>query len=315
MPLDHYVSQVHLKNFYSPKLGRMMYAIHKNNFKKHPTNAAAVCRTENGSTNLYLEDVRLVERFLESIEPKYNTAINKLVNDQIDVECIYVIAGFVAYILTCSPTGMRIKSEYLKALVEETTKVADKQGLFPALPSVLASESLTQLMKNGEITIDIDPKYPQAIGIGYILHFIKTFGNSDWEILINPYDENAFFTSDFPVAIEETGNVQIKNRIIPLSPNLAIRIKSFRSLATEQNDFLFRNFRYLIKHMSRKQVNYINRLIVRCADNMIFYRDDYDWITRFVEKNALFRIETKIHKIPQGKGVVILTSEEVIRIK
>lgn len=88
MPLDHYVSQVHLKNFYSLKLKCLMYAIRKSDLKSFPTNSDSVCRIESGSTNLYLQDVRAIEGFLKGIEPKYNTAIRKLAENQIDAECI-----------------------------------------------------------------------------------------------------------------------------------------------------------------------------------------------------------------------------------
>jgi hypothetical protein len=39
MPLDHYVSQVHLKNFNSVALGELMYAIRKSDLKKFVTKA------------------------------------------------------------------------------------------------------------------------------------------------------------------------------------------------------------------------------------------------------------------------------------
>ena len=177
MPLDHYVSQVYLKNFYSLKLKCLMYAIRKNNLKLFQTNSESVCRIENGSTNLYLNDVRSIESFLKGIEPKYNTAIKKLSENKIDAECIYVIAGFVAYVLTCSLAGMRIKSEYLKSMVEEVNQMADKQNLFPALPPELVGESLSQLRKDVKVNVDIDHKYPQAIGINSILSVTNMFGN------------------------------------------------------------------------------------------------------------------------------------------
>jgi hypothetical protein len=34
MALDHYVSQVHLKNFYSPAMAGLMYAIRKSDLKR-----------------------------------------------------------------------------------------------------------------------------------------------------------------------------------------------------------------------------------------------------------------------------------------
>jgi hypothetical protein len=51
MPLDHYVSQVHLRKFYSPVLGDRMYAIRKSNLKAFTPNSQSVCRIEDGSTN------------------------------------------------------------------------------------------------------------------------------------------------------------------------------------------------------------------------------------------------------------------------
>ena len=134
MSLDHYVSQVHLKNFYSPLLRNLLYAIRKDDLKAFTTTSKAVCRIEEGSTNLYLSEQRAIEEFLQNIEPKYNSVINKVFSGQIDVECIYVIAGFVAYVLTCSPAGMRIQSDPLKNMVEETASILESQGLIPPPP-------------------------------------------------------------------------------------------------------------------------------------------------------------------------------------
>ena len=60
MPLDHYVSQVHLKNFHSPKLGEMLYAMRKPDMKAFPCRTKDVCRIEEGSTNDYLTEPRAI---------------------------------------------------------------------------------------------------------------------------------------------------------------------------------------------------------------------------------------------------------------
>lgn len=123
MPLDHFIPQVYLKNFYSPKLGKLMYAIRKSDLKAFTPDAKSVCRIEDGSTNKFLKESRLVEEFLKGIEPKYNKALSHILNDNIDPECIYVISGFVAYIISCSPTLMRIQSMYLREIVEDTHRL------------------------------------------------------------------------------------------------------------------------------------------------------------------------------------------------
>ena len=203
MPLDHYVPQVHLKNFYSPKLGNLMYAMRKSDLKSFTPDAKSVCRIDDGSTNQYLREDRIIEEFLKEIEPKYNKAVSKLETNNIDSECIYTIAGFISYIVTCSPTGMRISSVPLKETVEETSRILDSLKALPSPPPSLGG-SLTELFNEGKLEINVDPKYPQAIGITSILSLISMFGNFTWDILINSFEDSPFLTSDFPVAIEET---------------------------------------------------------------------------------------------------------------
>ncbi len=108
MALDHYVSQVHLRNFYSPMLGQHMHAMRKSDLKSFPCNSRSVCRIEEGSTNAYLISDRAIEEFLLDVEPKYNASIINLRDNKIDRECIHAIAGFVAYVACCAPAAMRI---------------------------------------------------------------------------------------------------------------------------------------------------------------------------------------------------------------
>ena len=123
--LDHYVSQVHLKKFYSPVLGERMYAIRKSDLKCFTPNSKGVCGIHDGSTNAYLREDRAIEEFLKTIEPNYNSALEKLIAGKIDGDCIYTISGFVAYVTTCSPGGMRIHSGPLKSTVEVAAAVMD----------------------------------------------------------------------------------------------------------------------------------------------------------------------------------------------
>jgi hypothetical protein len=111
-----------------------LYALRKSDLKKFTPNSKAICGINDGSTNAYLKNDRAIEDFLKTIEPNYNSSIEKLISKRIDNECIYTIAGFIAYIFTCSPAGMRIRSEPLKSLVESTASVMDSRGLLPPPP-------------------------------------------------------------------------------------------------------------------------------------------------------------------------------------
>src|SRR5829696_2258688 len=102
MALDHYISQVHLKQFYSPALGELMYATKKSDLKSFRCNSKSVCRIEENSTNAYLLQDRAIEDFLLSVEPKYNSSLAKLRSGEIDGECIAAISGFVAFVSCCA---------------------------------------------------------------------------------------------------------------------------------------------------------------------------------------------------------------------
>ena len=290
MAFDHYVSQVHLRKFYSPKLGNRMYAIRKQDLKAFTPDASSVCRIEEGNTNPFLSEARVIEEFLKTVEPAYNSAVEKLQSDKIDGDCIYVIAGFIAYVLTCSPAAMRLHSAPMKHMIEETARALDSEDNIPQPPAELAERNFTELLDSGLITVQVAPKYPQAVGTASIISRINAFGNFKWEILVNTVEDSPFFTSDFPVAVEKTANFQILNWIIPLAPNLAIRICPDFEYDRQQTDFSFTGFRRAICHLNRQEVMYINRLLVQCAETTVFFRDDYEWVPGFVKEYAGFRL-------------------------
>ena len=313
MPLDHYVSQVHLRKFYSPVLGDRMYAMRKGDLKTFTPNSKVVCGINDGSTNAYLQNDRAIEEFLNVIEPKYDAALDMLKTKKINTECIYTIAGFVAYVYACSPGGMRINSEPLKKQLENSAYELDAKGGFSPPPPALGGENLTELLRSGSIAFVIDPKFPQAISIANILKQTALLGNFNWEILRNDIDSSPFFTSDFPVAIEESDDPRTLNKIVPLAPNLAIRVIPDRTFDKSRADFTFANFSNHSRKVNRQEVMKINRLIVRCAEEIVFYRDDYPWVQPFIAKNRYYRIEASTREITTQLGKVSFLAQKVVQ--
>ncbi len=302
-----------MKNFYSPALGDRMYAIRKTDLRLFKPNAKAVCGINDGSTNAYLRGDRAIEEFLKTIEPRYNAALGKLIAKQIDHECIYTIAGFVAFVITCSPAGMRIQSGPLKSLVESRATMLDAQGLMPPSLPALGGSNLTDLLRSGAVEITIDRKFPQAIGINSILEMTASFGNFKWEIWYNNFDDSPFFTSDFPVAIENTEDPDIINRIVPLAPNLAVRIRPDREInKNDRTDPAFTNFRCCFRKVSHQELVKLNCLIVRCAEDTVFYRDDHPWVQPFIAKNRHYRIEPRTHELTTPTGTQLVFTQTVV---
>ena len=249
---------------------------------------------------------------MKTIEPNYNAALDKLSTGGIDTECIYTIAGFVAYVISCSPAGMRIGSGPLKSTVETTAAILEARGVLPSPPPQLGDTTLPELLRDGAVDITIDPKYPQAIGISSILACTATFGNFKWEILHNDFTDNPFFTSDFPVAIEKTDDPRILNRVVPLAPDIALRIRPDLTLDRGRSDFSSANFGYRSRKVGRKELVKLNCLIVRCAEDSVFFRDDYPWVRPFVTKNRHYRIEPQTHKLTTPTGTLLVSTQRVV---
>ena len=50
----------------------------------------------------------------------------------------------------------------------------------------------------------------------------------------------------------------------------------------------------------------------RCAEDLIFFRDDRDWIEGFVSKNRRYRIEPVTHKLPHGTGHLLVSTDRIL---
>jgi hypothetical protein len=308
VPLDHFVSQVHLRNFYSPALGKRMHALRKSDLKYFCPDSLSVCRVEHGSTNPYLTDERAIEEFLRDIEPKYNRAVEAFSIGNPGRDAVYVLSGFVAYVLSCSPAGMRINSEPFRSSLEETGRILDARGEIGTPPAELGATSLRDLFNRKLARVEVDPKYPQAVGIASIHRMTNTFGNFGWEVLINRHADSPYFTSDFPVTIEPTADPRIIKRIVPLSPTVAVRLHPNLAQDTSSVDFSFREFRCRVRTPSRQEIGIVNRLLVQGAESLVFYRDAHAWVEPFVRKNAAYRIEAHTQRMPYNTGSLLLSS-------
>jgi hypothetical protein len=314
MALDHYISQVYLKNFYSPLLRNRLQAIRKSDLKAFSPRAKDVCRIEEGSTNAYLKEDRAIERFLREIEPRYNAALEKLRDNTIDEECIFAIAGFAAFIVGCTPTAMRLFVKPLQKIVHTRVEILERHGKLERFLPALGGKTLVELLDNKTVQINIDTKYPQAMGIDNIIRITSIIGNSRWEILINKNQDSFFFTSDFPAAIERLNANLPTNRILPLAPDLAIRIIPDRSLERAAPDLRFSNFRYRRRTPENGETTELNRMIVRSAEDMVFFRDTFPWIPGFIAKNRAYRIETDVQRLPLERGYLHLASQNVVKV-
>jgi hypothetical protein len=208
---------------------------------------------------------------------------------------------------------MRLGSGPLRSSVEATSKILDASGELSRAPDVLGGKSFTELIENGVIKVTIDEKYPQALGIHGIMDRVNIWGNSAWDIIINEHHKHSsFFTSDTASGIELSDDPRIINRLVPLAPDLAVRIRPDLAARELNMDVTFGAFRCRLLTPSRKEVRAINQAIVRCSEELVFFRDNHDWVERFLYKNRTYRVEpiTTAAKTPTGYKLV-----STIRVK
>jgi hypothetical protein len=273
-----------------------------------------VCRTSDGSTNEYLNEPRVIEDFLKLIEPKYNRSVEKFRSGEIDEEAIFTIAGFVSYVAVCSPTGMRLHADLLRRNLELQVEAMEAQNLIPPPPPELGDTALSALISDGSVEIEVDKKYPQAIGITQIHEFIQVFGNSNWDVLINEHEDCPFVTSDYPIGLENATDAPVQNKIVPLTPGLAIRIRPRWELRFSSQDSGFDRFHPRVQWLRRAQVVAINQKLVRCAEDLVFFPVFAPWVPGFMEKNSGFRLERRQMEGRDYRGKYIIDSQVIAKI-
>jgi len=65
--------------------------------------------------------------------------------------------------------------------------------------------------------------------------------------------------------------------------------------------------------LRRSEIVEINRLIVQCAEDLVFYRDDHEWIADFIAKNRHFRIDAVTDRIPYGTGFANVSTQRIVQ--
>jgi hypothetical protein len=198
-----------------------------------------------------------------------------------------------------SPSGLR-------ASHDESGDVASK------IAATLRVQARSLLLRDRSLEIVIDPKFSQTLGILLIVYLTATFGNFKWEMLCNNFDDHPFFTSDFPAAFEKTDDPRLLNRIVPLAPYLALRMRRDPLLNRGQADCSFSHFRCRRRHVSHKELVMLNRLTVRCAEDSVFYRDDQPWVHRLIAKNQYSYIEPHTHTLATPPGILLSSTPRIV---
>lgn len=312
MAKDHYISQVYLKNFYSPELGgKRMHAIRKTDLHYYQCDAYSQCRIEQGSTNLFLREPRVIEEYLKFIEPNYNSAVQKFRERKFDQDAVYVIAGLIAYFCLFSPAGMRLATSPVRELVKSTAILAEEKGMLPSSPKGIEEPTLVGLLNSKKLKIQVDPKYPQAYGIDNYQRHIGSWGNSHWVVLLNQSDVS-YLTSDYPVYTQQSSDLRVSTRLIPLAPDIAIRICPDVNLSdNDRSNLGFPKLTVDVQEVDEAGAKSMNKKIVQAAETTVYFRDNSQGIRRLIENNRHYKTYPETVALPTAQGRIVFASQSV----
>lgn len=282
-----------------------MYAYRKSNLTQFPCGSEDVCRIAEGSTNDFLTEPRIVEEYLRTVEPYYNSACDALSSGTFGIDDCLVIAGFAAFVIGCSPTAMRLGASSLTHLANTEVELLEAMGEIDPAPPELGSKTASELIRAGELVIETDHKFPQAMGISQFAALTKALASFRWEILKNlHFERTPFITSDFPAAIERPGPPAI--RVVPLRPDLAIRIHPIVR-PPHQEDSLA-DFRFRVLEPSPFEVRQLNSSIVQSAEEFVFASLLDEGLKKLVKKYAAIRLELVNSRFSTGTGYKIFNT-------
>jgi hypothetical protein len=128
MPQDHYVAQTYLKAFADPttvkdpKKGGQIHAYRKSDRGYFFPFASAICKTLDwDTTEKYLSPPDALGQWLKIYEPHWAAAVDRLsTNHHLSSVDKFLIAGYWAYLSTCTPTWQRVAKGIQQTELEET---------------------------------------------------------------------------------------------------------------------------------------------------------------------------------------------------
>lgn len=305
MALDHYVSQVHLKQFLRQTDKKLLFAIRKSDLSAFTPRPRDVCRVEDGSTNQYLTENRAVEEFLKEIEPAYEPCLARVAAGELDWNARQVFSGFLAYIETYTPAAVRMFEPMTRTLLERTAKLMEKSGGLepidaPQLPD-WHGKTLSQLTEEGKVKADIDLKMPQAMATTQLLKIRHSLASSDVTVL-KPTGRGRFLTSDFPSVILAYFQNKFAQRFLPISPKLGLVFHTHTFI--EGREEVHHSF----VDIGERKAQSINDEIMKAAENLVFSTHRYPWL---LDRMKMFR-NYRVESVVETAGPMIISQQRAV---
>jgi hypothetical protein len=299
MAKDHYVARTYLRQFSISGKDGFVNVVRKKNLEHlEAIPVGSICYEKNGSDNHYFPDnPRVVEDYLKLYEPRWAECVLKVSEGTYTNETKSLMAGYIAYLRTHTPTAMRLGTEGCADFVKHVYDKLEGEEYSKSNPKY--RDVIETIRKHSGTKIDVNKKYPVAIGITNLINIQDVIAQSPWIVFKNE-TSLPFLTSDNPVCLQyhKTGFADF---YCPLTLWLAIVIHPTREHEKADPDH--------IGSFKPEGVEKMNQLIVQSAEDLVVCSDLAE-AKRLVEQFQDWRVELQKIKIPSGNGHVIIHQQK-----
>lgn len=300
MARDHFIAKTYLKHFGDASRGHQLRAYRKSVHQDFPCFPADVCHEWDGDLNPAFLQNRpgMLGDFRAIFEPHWDHALAGMAARDISRGDKFAASGLYANLMTSTPGWRRLMTTILDHRHVSTLRFKHAMNRKHGIVNEELAEGV-ELLDQGKIRLETDPAYTKARLTRRMLHIAWLAYNQDWQILHND-TACPFVTSDNPVALLNIRGVP-PCRFLTMTPKLCLRIafknSGFKPLDDhdEPGIAFAQRPNGVIRHTAvhTRYAKMINKLVVRCAEDLVFSSQINSGIAKVVRRNAKFRMEAR----------------------
>lgn len=261
-----------------------------------------VCHEWDGDINPILQKQDLLGDFRSIFEPFWNLSVASILSGTVSAQDKWVVSGYMANLMASIPAwrrvGIDMYDQMTVARLRAEVDVLKEHGQ-PVEPDLAKG---VEMLERGELKVATEPDYIKALATKHLMSYAWLNYNVDWLIFRNETAQ-PFITSDNPVAYDYSGIPSSPVwRYLPITPSICLCVEydPMRHKIEElPPEALERGLAVQPAGMVRSsiaepaKVREINKLILRCGEQLVFSSDPFEKLPVLVRKYGKYRMLTE----------------------
>jgi Protein of unknown function (DUF4238) len=275
-----------------------------------------VCHEWDGDANPILKKPDLLGDYRSIFEPFWNPSVASILSGTISPQDKWAVSGYMANLMASIPTWRRVGIDMYDQMTAARLRVEvdlRKEHGQPIEPELAEG---VEMLERGELKVVTEPDYIKALATKNLMNYAWLSYNLDWLIFRNETSQ-PFITSDNPVAYDHSGVPGSPVwRYLPITPSLCLCIEydpKKHRIESVPPELLEKGLAVAPKGAVRgtvaepSDVRLINKLVVQCAEQLVFSSDPFEKLPLLVRKYGKYRMITRHVELrdPRDGGILI----------